>query len=325
MPCVPGDNFESIHTGGDIDYAVSKVPQLENQIGQAQSDISSLENRTNSVESDIISMTSNISSNSSDIADNKNDVDDVVIRQNNMDSKMATAEADILANAASIATMISDIANNVAGITDNKTDILSLANDIAANAADIAALSSNLTTHNHDTTYLKLADTAEDSKKLGGLLPNEYAKASGNPSIPFKVGDAVATDEAINLNIGSNIFADINGSSLKTFDCANPVNPTHSVNLGFADARYMPLSGSGIDADTLDGIDSTGFLLVGATAADSAMLGGVPAAGYATTAYATTTTSGLVRRATASEAAAGIETTVYMTPKDVADYVAAHP
>jgi len=327
MPCVPGDNYESVHTGDDIDYYIGKVPSLEIQLGQAQSDISSLETRTDATESDIISMTSKISTNTSDIADNKNDVDDVVIRQNNMDSDMSTAQADILVNAGKIATMLSDIATNVANITNNSSNIQSLANDIATNAANIVTLTTELTNHNHDGDYLKINDTAKDSDKLGGLLPNGYALAGGNPLNVFLVGDATATNEALNANVAGTLYAHINGSSANKFDCADPVNPTEALNLGYADGRYMPIggSGAGINADTLDGIDSTGFLLAGGTAVDSNKLGGVAASGYATTAYATTTASGLVRRATPSEAAAGIETTVYMTPKDVADYVAAHP
>lgn len=51
--------------------------------------------------------------------------------------------------------------------------------------------------------------------------------------------------------------------------------------LGLGDVATLDIgSGNGIDADTLDGVEGSGYLLVGGTAADATLLGAVAAANY---------------------------------------------
>ncbi len=148
---------------------------------------------------------------------------------------------------------------------------------------------------------------------------NDAEKVSENTDrIGTLETEQVANTAAIDLNTTAvsglpATYAAIGGSSSKVFEVADPSSATNAVSYSWAEARYA------LSADIYTKIEcETNFLLVGGTSVDSDKLGGMLPSGYVvTTDYATESVASLVRKATASEATAGIDTTTYMTPAQV--------
>ncbi len=200
-------------------------------------------------------------------------------------------------NAASIATLNSNVSTNTNDITGLNTAVSTNTHNTAVNSNSISTLNTKTSMHNTQIATLQtdVSSLTTDVNTLNvtvAAIPATYAPIAGDSSQPFKVGSAVALDDALTIDNGNTRYAKILGDVNTTFSVSDPTSPSHAINRDWATLTYASIGTSYTKAES-----------------DAKYLVAVP--------YSTDTVAGIVRKSTASEATAGVEDTTYMTPVQI--------
>ena len=102
--------------------------------------------------------------------------------------------------------------------------------------------------------------TFDETKWILWVDNSGYALLNGDATQTFKVADGVATNDAVNFSQLST-KANLQGDATKTFKVADAVNTNEALAKGqlLTEIKSIGGAGSGLDADLLDGLDSTAF------------------------------------------------------------------
>lgn len=170
MACTPGVNYESIHTGEEIDNAVTQVPVNT-------SSISALDGRVTTNEGDI-------TQNAGDIAQNKTDITTNA-------TKISQNDADIIQNASDIASLNTQVSQNTTDISTNATDIGNLQTDVSALPSVYAKI-------NGDASQLfDCSDATADTHAVNRrTADSRYAKIAGESNQAFACADPLSPADA---------------------------------------------------------------------------------------------------------------------------------
>ena len=306
MACKPGEIIQLACTGEQICDSVQKT--AENIL-----DIMNHESRITTNEADISTIFTDVAKNKTDIFELQNDI---------------TATNTLVAsNTLSIDNNTQNIAKNVTDISENRVQIQRNTTDIAAlSASNIGERVDNNTTsiaslqvevNNHTSEILSIEN--DISANTSAISSNEINISALTTRVSTNENDI----DTLETNYSSlpTLYAALSGSATQTFYVADPTEDTHAVSKKYGDANYANGGNyyTKIESDAL-------YLGIQDKAYDSDMLGGLKSDKFVlTTMMATKDDPGIVRQATDSEAIAGIVDDCYMSPKQVADAIAAAP
>lgn len=135
---------------------------------------------------------------------------------------------------------------------DNVTDVMaehvnSLQDEVVAIETELRKTSGSVVDHgslaglsdNDHPQYLLTTGKAADADKLDNIDSAGFVQTSGNQTVA-----------------GIKTF-----SSIPVLPASNPTTANEAVRKGFADATYLGITAKAADADKLDGLDSTDFVL----------------------------------------------------------------
>jgi len=208
------------------------------------------------------------------------EVDEAVLRSTTNEVSIATLNSNVSINTSDINTLSSEVSTNTHNTTVNSNSISTLNTQTSMHGSNISTLQTDVSglTTNVNTLDVTVA-----------AIPATYAPIAGNSLQPFKVGSAVALDDALTMSDGDTRYAKVLGDVNNTFSVSDPTSPSHAVNRDWATLTYASIGTAYTKAES-----------------DAKYLVAVP--------YSTDTIAGIVRKSTASEATAGVEDTTYMTP-----------
>ena len=159
-------------------------------------------------------------------------------------SQISVNKSDIAKNKADIAEINGSSAGGInSRITKNEGDIAVLNTGLLAvdtKATDSYNLSqtnkTDIATNKSKTAAVTLRVTANENNISG--LATVYAKIGGSSASPFKVGPAMADDDAISKVYAKSLYAAVGGDDAISFKVGNPAGGTSAVSQDWIQNTY---------------------------------------------------------------------------------------
>ena len=311
--CKPGEIIQLTCTGDSICESVQRSVSNTIELTMHNTRIANNATDISGLNSDIVQNTSDIFDNRINIAYNKQEIEN--INNSGLTARVTQNEDDIVTLFNDVSVNATNIATNASDINTNKSNITSNFNSINSNKAELNQHSTSINTN--------ISNISINSGKIDQNSSDINTNASGISQNALNISTNSNDIQSLQNDFNSlpTLYASLNGSSSQVFSVADPAATEHAINLGFADARYINSSGYYTKTES-----DARFVNVTGVAYDSDRLGGSEASNYVLqTHIASKSAHGIARQATDSEAVAGLVDDCYMSPKQVADAIAAAP
>lgn len=142
----------------------------------------------------------------------------------------------------------------VSAINEIKSDVIDNNNDISDLQTDVASLNDKLSTHNHDSVYLKLS--GGDLTGTTSVSNNMSFAGKNTSGYNVNIGKVNTSNEVVLGDTSIKTVIQASNGDLKVFDGTNSFKVFHAGNDGH---------GSGMDADTVDGIHGSSIARIDTT------------------------------------------------------------